>query len=76
MSEAANRLLDELSKLSLQERADIAYELLRSLDDGRDADAEAAWDAELERRAQAIFNGTAKGRPAEELFDELRKQYP
>ncbi len=76
MSETATRLLDELVRLSPQERADIAYQLLRSLDDGEDADAESAWDAELECRAHAIFGGTAKGRPAEEVFDELRKQYP
>ncbi len=76
MSETAARLMTELTKLSAEERADIAYHLLCSLDDGEDADAEAAWDSELERRAQAIINGTAKGRPAEEVFDELRKQYP
>jgi hypothetical protein len=44
-------------------------------DPGRDAEAEAAWEAELQRRAEEIRNGTAKGRPAKEAIAELREKY-
>jgi hypothetical protein len=38
------------------ERADLARFLIQSPDAGSDKDAEAAWDAELERRAGEIKN--------------------
>ena len=72
MTEAAERLKPELSRLSLPERAELARFLIESLDEGADADAEAAWDAELARRAEAIRKGTAVGKPANAVFPELR----
>jgi putative addiction module component (TIGR02574 family) len=46
--------------LPVSERAELAYALLRSLHDATGEDAEAEWAAELERRAQAVADGTAK----------------
>jgi hypothetical protein len=47
MTETAERLKFELSRLSLRERAELAQFLIRSLDEEVEADAEAAWEAEL-----------------------------
>ena len=43
--------------------------------DDEDEGAEEASDAELERRAAQIKNGEAKGKPAEQVFSELRDKY-
>jgi len=51
MSKAAEKVPQEALKLDLPGRAEVAAELLASLDGAPDADAEAAWTAEIERRA-------------------------
>jgi putative addiction module component (TIGR02574 family) len=75
MTEAAEKLKAQLSQLSMQERAELAHFLIHSLDAGVDADAEAAWDAELVRRMEEIRSGKAVGEPADKVFAELRKKY-
>jgi hypothetical protein len=47
MTETAEKLKLELSHLSIQEQAEIASFLIRSLDENVDQDIESAWDAEL-----------------------------
>jgi putative addiction module component (TIGR02574 family) len=59
----------------MQDRAELAYFLIHSLDEDVDDDAEIAWDAELERRMQEITNGTASGEPSSNVFAELREKY-
>jgi putative addiction module component (TIGR02574 family) len=56
---SADKLRQEALALPLDERAALAKELLLSLDEGADAGAEEAWVEELDRRAQAVANGTA-----------------
>ncbi len=75
MSVTAEKLRTELSNLSDADRAELAHFLINSLDQGSDADAEEAWDAELARRAQEIKSGQAVGEPAEKVFADLRKKY-
>ncbi len=75
MSETAEKLKAELSRLSPQERAELADFLIHSLDNETDADAEAAWDAELARRLDEIKSGKAVGEPAEKVLRELREKY-
>jgi putative addiction module component (TIGR02574 family) len=75
MTETAEKLKAQLSQLSMQERAELAHFLIHSLDEDVDADAEAAWDAELARRMGEIRNGTAVGELADIVFAELRKKY-
>jgi putative addiction module component (TIGR02574 family) len=75
MTEAAERMKAELSRLSLQDRADLASFLIHSLDEDVDNDVETAWDAELGRRLTDISSGTAVGTPAETVFAELRAKY-
>lgn len=73
MAESAERLKSELAALSAQERADLAYFLLRSLDDGEDVDAEAAWDRELARREEEVLSGKVVCKPADQVLRGLRE---
>ena len=74
MSEA-DQLKVRLAALTPRERAEIARFLLESLEGGEDADWETAWETELKRRSAEIDAGTAVGRPAVEVFEELRRKY-
>ncbi len=76
MTELADRLKSELLRLPTEDRAELAYFLIRSLDDEDDADVQAAWEAELERRWQEMESGKAAGERAEDVFAEMRKKYP
>ena len=75
MTDIAERLKPELAGLSAQDRAALASFLIRSLDEAEDADAEAAWDAELARRAEDIKSGKAIGIPADQVFADLSEKY-
>ena len=70
-------LVDELSArakaLSAEDRARLAEELLESLQGEADADAEAAWDGEIERRVAEIESGVVRLIPAEEVHAEARR---
>jgi len=70
-------LVDELSArvkaLSAEDRARLAEELLESLQGEPDSDAEAAWDAEIDRRVAEIDSGAVRLIPAEEVHAEVRR---
>jgi putative addiction module component (TIGR02574 family) len=57
---AATDVLTAILRLPAEQRAKLALELIRSLDDEGDADAAAAWDDEIERRAAEVEAGTAE----------------
>ncbi len=66
MSPRAQELLREVLALPLEERADVAAQLLASLDDAAaedPAEVEAAWAAEIERRARRVLAGETAGTP-------------
>jgi putative addiction module component (TIGR02574 family) len=65
----------EALTLSERERAHLAHALLLSLE-ASDADSgvEEAWDAEVARRMERVRQGTATGRPADEVFRDLRER--
>jgi putative addiction module component (TIGR02574 family) len=75
MTETAERLKSALSQLSPQDRADLAQFLIHSLDEGADADAEAAWDAELSRRMEEVRTASAVGEPADQVLSQLREKH-
>jgi len=57
MSERARKLLHDAMDLPVSERAELAADLLASLDGEPGADVEAAWASEIERRArEALAN--------------------
>ena len=72
MSKTAQKVLDEALRLQLAERAELAAELLASLDGEPDEDVEAAWAAEIERRAARARSGGDAGRPWVEARDAAR----
>jgi putative addiction module component (TIGR02574 family) len=55
----AKQLLVEALRLSDEERAALAGELIQSLEGDVDADAEAAWSAEIRTRLDRVDAGTA-----------------
>ena len=70
MSPRAQELLREAMTLPVKERADLAAELLASLDDAAaedPAEVEAAWAAEIERRARRVMAGETAGIPWEDV---------
>ena len=70
MSPRAQELLREAMALPVKERADLAAELLASLDDAAaedPAEVEAAWAAEIERRARSVMTGETAGIPWEDV---------
>jgi putative addiction module component (TIGR02574 family) len=70
MSKPAHALLADALRLDVKARADLAAELLASLDGPADADAEQAWAAEIERRAAALEAGTEQV----ESWDETKRR--
>ena len=80
MTSRAQELLREALTLPVEERADVAAELLASLDDTETdiADVEAAWAAEIEKRARRVLGGESPGIPWEDVRRraeaELRKR--
>ena len=63
MSKATRSVLADALRLEPDARAEVAAELLASLDGPADADAEGAWDAEIDRRVAAIESGTIRLEP-------------
>jgi len=72
MSKVGQRVLDEALQLDLSERAELAVELIASLDGEKDSDAEAAWADEIERRAIRARSGDDQGRPWAAARDEAK----
>lgn len=70
MPKTASDVLADALRLEPDSRADVAAELLASLDGPADPNAEAAWDAEISRRVAAIESGTV---PLEPWADVKRR---
>ena len=70
-------LLQEALKLPHTERADVAAELLASLDE-EPADnleeVEKAWGAEIERRARRVLAGESAGVPWEQVRQGIEER--
>jgi putative addiction module component (TIGR02574 family) len=68
----AARTVAEILALPEQERADLARQLIASLDTGSDAGAETEWHEVLDRRGREIEQGTVACRAVNEVVDGLR----
>ncbi len=70
-------LLDELSKkakqLALEERVQLAQELIESVDQEADPEIESAWESEIASRISKYERGEAKLIPATEVFEAARR---
>ena len=76
MSALAAALKPRLDELSVEDRAEIAAYLLESLGPEVDGAEDAAFDAELERRAEEMCSGKVEGELAEDVFARLRSHRP
>jgi putative addiction module component (TIGR02574 family) len=74
MTKGAKAILAEALRLDTNERAEVAAELLASLDGPADPDAEAAWAAEIERRVAALEAGTVTLEPWEDVRRRIEKE--
>jgi putative addiction module component (TIGR02574 family) len=75
MAATVEKLAQDALALSQRERAELAHKILVSLEDVADENVDDVWDEEIERRVERIKEGTAKGRPAEEIFRDIRARY-
>ena len=78
MTSRAQALLREALSLPAEERADVAAELIASLDQAPPedrADVEAAWAHEIERRARRVMNGESQGEPWEDVRARLLQRF-
>lgn len=71
-SATLEKLRSEALRLSEPERAELAHELMQSLDAPADPDAAEAWEREILRRLGQIEAGTATLIDREELRRRMR----
>jgi putative addiction module component (TIGR02574 family) len=70
----AEKVLSEALSLDTRERAEIAAQLIASLDGERDEDVEAAWAAEVDRRIREVEAGRAKLVPWGDVERRIEKE--
>jgi putative addiction module component (TIGR02574 family) len=63
----------EAMKLSIEERAELAHRLWASLEP--QADVDAAWAVEIERRVRQLETGEVETIPLEIVIGELRNKF-
>lgn len=73
-SAALDKVRSEALGLPEADRAELAYNLVASLDAPADVDAEQAWDAEVLRRLSEIDAGTADLVDRKELSRRMRER--
>ena len=74
-TEALERIRAEVLELTEAERAELAHDLIASLDEPRDSGVEDAWDREILRRISLIDSGQAKLLNREEFRQKMRARY-
>ena len=72
MRSAVEELVQRALELGEEERAEVASRVLDSLEQ-REAAEEAAWAAELERRAEELESGAVEGVSWQELQERLMR---
>lgn len=72
---AVEKVRNDVMGLSVSERASLAHELILSLDDPTDLALSPAQEAEIQRRLKMVREGTVSGRPAAEVFADIRATY-
>jgi putative addiction module component (TIGR02574 family) len=73
MSVAAKKVAEVLA-LPEEDRAFLARQLIASLDDTIDADAESAWQEVIDRRSREIAEGKVSCRPVEQVVGDIRQK--
>ena len=73
MTKPVQAVLADALRFDTDARAELAAELLASLDGPADADAESAWGAEIERRIDRIEAGEVRLEPWESVKRRIEK---
>jgi len=74
MTKPAEAVLAEALRLDPDARAQLAAELLASLDGPGDPDAESAWQVEIERRVAALEAGNLKLESWKDVKKRIEKE--
>lgn len=74
MTSAAEMVLENALRLSVEERSRIAARLIESVDEGYNVEFTPEWQVEIQHRMESIHNGTAKLIPHDQVMDELRQK--
>ena len=74
MSTTVDQITHDALTLPETERAHLAQTLLQSLEPAEEG-VEQAWTAEVGRRLERVRQGTAQGRPADEVFRDIRARH-
>ncbi len=73
MTKPTEAVLADALRLDAQSRAQLAAELLASLDGPSDPDSESAWQAEIERRVADLKAGKLKLEPWDQVKRRIEK---
>jgi putative addiction module component (TIGR02574 family) len=73
MSDEVQQFFNSALQLNDHDRAELAGLLLGSLDEGHDADCQAAWSDEIARRLEELTSGAVKPIPWAEVRRRLHK---
>ena len=73
MPKTATDVIADALRLEPEARAEVAAELLASLDGPADPHAEAAWDVEIQRRIEAIEAGVIRLEPWAEVKRRIER---
>ena len=68
------KLRTEALDLSESERAELAHELITSLDGPADPDVEKVWSAEISKRLDAIEQGTATTQSGDDVLRAIARR--
>jgi putative addiction module component (TIGR02574 family) len=71
MARPVSRIQQEIRALSAADKATLLRVLLEELDGPSDADTDAAWTAEIQRRSREIDEGSVQCIPADEVFRKI-----
>lgn len=75
MTDKTQAIVEQALKLSPTERADVAEQLLASLDEALDSDVEQAWQEEVQRRLQQVECGEVELIDSDTVMAELRRKH-
>lgn len=73
VTKATSKVLEDALKLEARERAELASELIASLEPADDEDVEAAWEAEIQARVALARSGEDPGRPWEDVLEDAQR---
>lgn len=73
-TEALDQLRSQISRLSESEKAELARELLMSLDGPRDESVEQAWNDEIVRRVSQVQDGKATLLSRDQVLNQLHER--